>query len=125
MADYNIPLAWQRDIATCGTYHHAYDRNKLWYDWTEVQREHALSRYDKALRKLEELINLYEEHAEYLGYNSSVWWFELTTMINIDLGEMYSPNEMFYLVEDAIAKEQKSFEEKFDELYAYLEEEGL
>jgi hypothetical protein len=92
----------------------------LWYDWTSVQKEHALRDYNKVLQKLEELLQLKEDHAQVFGSSTSAWWAELTQVIDIDLGEMYHPSKMLELVENAIAEETHRFEEELNSLYEDL-----
>jgi hypothetical protein len=110
MKDYNIPASFLRDIATAGTYSHRHYRFQLWYDWSEKQRESALSRYTEVLEKLEKLCKIKEEHAQFFGGTSTVWFAELSQVIAIDCGEQYTPKQMLELVEQAIQKENKAFE---------------
>lgn len=114
--EYNIPVSWIRDISVCGTYSHTYYRNQLWADYTDVQREHAARTYHDALRKLEELRKNLEKHAACLGEVADVWWYPLTSVIHIDLGEQYTPKQMLQLVEDAISEEDARFNRELAEL---------
>lgn len=115
MRDYNIPNSFIRDIATAGTYSHRHYRFQLWYDWSDEQRESALSRYTKVLEKLEELCRIKEEHAQFFGSSSSIWFAELSQVIGIDCGEQYTPNQLIELVDNAITKENRIFDEELCE----------
>ncbi len=118
MKHYNIPISFLRDIATAGTYSHNYYRLQLWYGWSKKQRKDALSRYTKVLEKLEELCKIKEEHAQFFGSNSSVWFAELSQVIAIDCGEQYTPKQMLELVEQAIQKENEAFDRELVETIA-------
>lgn len=122
MKHYNIPASFVRDIATCGTYSHRHYRFQLWYDWTNEQRESALRSYTKVLEKLEELCKMKEEHAQFFGSPSSVWFAELTQVIDVDLAEQYTCKQLVDLVDKAIVKENKKFDEELAEAIAGWED---
>lgn len=117
MKDYNIPSSFLRDVATAGTYSHRHYRFQLWYDWSAKQREDALSRYTKVLEKLEKLCRIKEEHAQFFGDTSSVWFAELDQVIKIDLGEQYTPAQLLELVDKAIDAENEAFKEAIEEIW--------
>ena len=118
MRQYNIPHLWIRDIATCGTFPDAFSRNLLWYDWTETQKLHAQSMYNPVFDRLEELCNLIRKHASYFETEFYAAYLSLNQVIDIDCSKQYSCTEMLKLVDDAIAKENKSYEEELSWVYA-------
>lgn len=118
MRQYNIPHLWRRDIATCGTFPDAFSRNLLWYDWTDVQKESAASRYNPVFDRLEEFCKLKQEHYKYLGDTFCAAFFSISNILGIDCSKQYTCAELLKLVDDAIAKENKSYEEELSWIYA-------
>lgn len=123
MRKYNIPNAWLADIATCGCFSDRTSRNRLWFDWTDEQKESALRGYDKVLEKAEKYCKLREEHAQFFGDTSSVWCNFFDSVFCIDLSNPLSPSQMLYFIEEKIKFEEKSFKEEIEEIYmdAYCE----
>ena len=117
MRQYNIPHLWRRDIATCGTFPDAFSRNLLWYDWTETQKLHAQSMYNPVFDRLEELCNLKKKHASYFGDIFYGAYFNLNQVIDIDCSKQYTTAELLKLVDEAIIKENKSYDEELAWVY--------
>ena len=122
MRQYNIPHLWRRDIATCGTYPDAFSRNLLWYNWTETQKLHAQSMYNPVFDRLEELCKLKEEHYKFFNSALSTWFLSLNQVIEIDCSKQYSVVELLKLVDLAIDKENKAFDEELLETVAGWED---
>lgn len=110
MREYNIPHLWKRDIATCGTYPDAFSRNLLWYQWSSLQKEHAASMYNPVFDRLEELCELKRKHYAALGEIFYGAYFNLNQVIDIDCSKQYTIAQLLKLVDDAIQKENDSYE---------------
>ena len=46
------------DIATCGCYPDEFSRLRLWFDWSEKQKEHALRPFKEVIKRAEDFCNL-------------------------------------------------------------------
>ncbi len=118
MREYNIPNLWKKDIATCGTYPDEFSRDNLWCQWSDIQKLHATSMYNPVFDRLEELCKLKEDHLRYFGCFSSVWLFSLNQVIDIDFSKQYTTAQLLKLVDDAIEKENKSYEKELNWVYS-------
>ena len=117
MKEYNIPKAWLADIATCGCFPSRTERIRLWSDWSDEQKESSLRGYTKVLEKVEEYCKLREEHAQFFGDTSSVWWAFFDSVFCIDLSTSLTPSEMLHFIEEKIKFEEESFKEEIEEIY--------
>ena len=125
MRQYNIPYLWRRDIATCGTYPDALSRNMLWHQWTDLQKEHAQSMYNPVFDRLEELCKLKMKHSKYFGEEFYCAYLSLNQAIDIDCSKQYTTAQLLKLVDNAIVKENKIYEEDLAMAYGFdLEDIG-
>jgi hypothetical protein len=120
MEEYNIPVLWKRDIATCGTYPDTFSRNLLWYQWSDIQKKHATSMYNLVFDRLEVLCELKRKHYAAFGEIFYGAYFNLNQVIDIDCGKQYTTTQLLKLVNDAIRKENDSYEAELAMAYDCL-----
>lgn len=120
MREYNIPILWKRDIATCGSYPDAFSRNLLWYQWSGIQKKHATSMYSSVFDRLEVLCELKRKHYAAFGEIFYGAYFNLNQVIDIDCGKQYTTAQLLKLVNDAIKKENDSYDAELAMAYDCL-----
>ena len=101
------------DIATCGCYPDEFSRLRLWFDWSETQKEHALRPFKEVIKRAEDFCNLYKEHREMLGDDCSyIVLLDLSKIFKMDCSKHYTPKQILDLIDNATINESKWYEKE-------------
>ena len=101
------------DIATCGCYPDEFSRLRLWFNWSEKQKEHALRPFKEVIKRAEDFCNLHKEHRKMLGDDCGYMdLLYLSRIFRMDCSKHYTPKQILDLIDNAIINESKWYEEE-------------